>query len=295
MFNLPDYITLTPALYEANEGYGILILDDSEYKTNVNDDYAYANPTFIVTNGAVQTLCTNPSWCNPPLNPIPGLNLRRVEIGWARTNVNWDNLIGFNHLNSGGNEVAYGRGSGYLRHEINGIISNFTNIKVLSFTRLEGRNKTWKVQTNQSWDPNWNIDNHEQIFTVWEMDNDTKQEVNGNLSTTIKKTINGAEVSVIGSLGFKTTIISREPISHQQNYTWNSYVGEARNPVQPNILTPIQNNSLFNYMLGIVGILKMNFSNGSAKDTRFLPNGEAWSIVGLGELSDITWPYQIVR
>lgn len=294
-FDLPEYITLTPALYEANEGYGFVILDDSEYRTDVNDDYAYRKPTFIITNGGDQVMCANPAWCNDPLPPIPGLNLRRVEIGWARTKENRDNLIGFNKNNCGGNEVAYGRGSGYLRHESNGLINDFTNLTVLHFTRLDGRNKTWKANNNLIWDPNWKEDNNEQIFTVWEMDDDTKKEINGSITTTIKKTINGADVSVTGTLGFKTTVISREPISHQQNWTWNAYVGTARNPMQPNKLKPIQNNALFNYLLGLPGILFMNFSNGEAQDTRFLPNGEAWPIVNLGYLSDITWPYQIVR
>ncbi|MBX9782058.1 MAG: hypothetical protein K2X48_02085 [Chitinophagaceae bacterium] len=139
------------------------------------------------------------------------------------------------------------------------------------------------------------MDNHEQIFTVWEMDNDTRQEVNGSLSTTIKKTISGAEVSVTGTLGFKTTIISREPISYQQNYTWNSYVGSARNPTQPTNLAPIQNNAFFNHLFTGGPLSLINFSSGSARDIRFLPNGEAWPIVGLGYLSDITWPYQIVQ
>ncbi len=295
MFNLPEYITLTPALYEANEGYGFVILDDTEYRTDVNDDYAYKNPTFIITYGGDQIMCSDPAWCNDPLPPLPGLNLRRVEIGWARTKENRDNLIGFNKNNSGGNEVAYGRGSGYLRHENNGIITDFTNIQVLHFTRLDGRNKTWKANNNLVWDANWKENNNEQIFTVWEMDDDTKKEISGSITTTIKKTINGAEASVTGTLGFKTTVISREPISHQQNWTWNAYVGTARNPIQPNKLKPIQNNAFFNYLLGLPGILLMNFSNGEAQDIRFLPNGEAWPIVNLGYLSDITWPYQIVR
>jgi len=127
------------------------------------------------------------------------------------------------------------------------------------------------------------------------MDNDTKQEVNASLSTTIKKTINGAEVSATGTLGFKTTIVSREPISYQQNYSWNSYVGTARNPIEPNTLSPINNNAFFNYLFLGGALSYINYSNGTAKDIRFLPNGEAWSIVDLGKLSDITWPYQLVR
>jgi len=88
MFQLPEYITLTPALYESNEGDGFVILENSEYRTDVNDDYAFENPTYIVTNGAEQVDCTDPAWCNPPLDPVPELNLRRVQIGWARSKVN---------------------------------------------------------------------------------------------------------------------------------------------------------------------------------------------------------------
>jgi hypothetical protein len=296
MFDLPRNYTLVPGVVETDEWEGWIILDDSETTGIVNDDFAYQNPVLIITSGAstdIRMDCTtNPNWCNDPLDPIPGLNLRRVEVGWICTKTNADNLIGFNKLNSGGNEVVIGRTDGYLRFDTDGHITEFKNMMKFDFTRLDGRNKTWRPVYTM-WDPNWVQGNHQQIMNCWEEDAKGTQEWGGKLTTTIKKKIAGAEVQVTGELTYKHTIKSQDKVYSQQPFSWNAYVGASRNPVHPlgYELKPIKNNAFWNYFL----FQYANFSSGSAKDKAYLPNGEYWSIVPLGDLANITWPYQIVR
>lgn len=290
---LPDYITLAPAEYESNQGEGFYITDLTEYQVSVNDDYAYQNPTYIITTGA-EIMCTNPYWCNPPLDPNvpPGLNLRRVQIGWIRTNQNLDRLFGTNKDNSGGNEVMVCRTDAYLKHDADGQITQFASQRRQDFTRLEGRNSTW-LKWHIDWDDNWEPNNDEQVISVYEADSKGTIEWTGELSTTIKKKINGADVEVKGSIGFKHTERSEDAISFTQEYTWNSYVGAARNQASQwgFDLKPIKNNSFFNGPATYI----WNFASGTARDNAYLPNGEFWPIQKMGVAADITWPYQLVQ
>jgi hypothetical protein len=297
MFDLPEYITLTPALYESNEGPGYVILDSSEFTQTVNDDYAYEHPTFIVTNGAQEVQCVNPAWCNRPLDSIPNLNVRRVEIGWARTNENLDYLIGIDSRNSGGNEIVAARTSGYLRYDTDGQITTFENTKDWSFNRLDGRNKRWKP-LYLLFDSDWKQDNYEQVFSFFEEDSRGEIKFSGKLETTVKAVINGVTIEQKKTLSYEHTIKNEDRALVSEKFSWNAYVASARNAITPTLLTPIRNNGFFNFITsGLVGTYAgfFAFGNGAAQDTRFLPNGEAWSVINFGKAASVTLPYQIVR
>jgi hypothetical protein len=218
------------------------------------------------------------------------LNLRRVEVGWIRAKTNKDKFIGFNSLNSGGNEVILTRTSGYLHFSERGKITNFAGPWVrVDFNRLDARNGTWKPWY-QTIDPNWQEDNLQQVFSCFELDGRGEVKWTGKFTTKVKAKILGQEVEINGEVQFEHTAVSEDELFHAQPYTWNAYVGEARNPIKSNELKPIKNNQAFNWLVPYV-----NFSSGSARDSKYLPTGEYWSIVNLGQLADMTWPYQIVR
>lgn len=303
MFDLPRNYTLVPGVVEADEWEGWIILDDSETTGIVNDNFAYQNPVLIITSGAEANLImdctTNPAWCNDPLPDPPGLNLRRVEVGWMRTKENFDRLIGFNKLNSGGNEMNFTRTSGYLHFTERGKIKDFAGpIIRIDFTRLDARNKTW-IPIYTTIDPNWREDNLEQVFSCFELDGRGELKINGKLTTKVKAKVNlpglgEVEVETNAEVQFEHVVVSEDQLFFSQPYTWNAYVGQVRNPILPNELRPIRNNRAFN-LLPMPGFSFINFSSGSTRDNRYLPSGEFWSIVNLHSHVSITWPYQIIR
>ncbi|WP_416440441.1 hypothetical protein [Phnomibacter sp. MR] len=296
VFNLPEDFTIVTGEVDANSWPGIVIDANEEYPVLVNDDYAYQNPTIIVTSGtevAIVPTCANPAWCLDPLPIDPNINIRKVQVGWVRTKDNNDKLVSFSKMNGGGNEIAFGRTSGYLRLDSDGQVSNFTNFFRHDFTRLDGRTKVWRPEYTV-WDSDWKAGNTQQVFTVWEEDTKGCFEITGKISTKIKTKINGVEVEAQGEIGYKHNICAEDGMSYQQPFEWNAYVAEARNQVSPLgwDLKPTKNNALFTQFL-FNGFF--NFSSGTARDKAYLPNGESWPIVNLGYAADITWPYQIVR
>lgn len=303
MFDLPRNYTLVAGVVETDEWEGWNILGDSETTCIVNDNFAYQKPVLIITSGAeaniIMDCSTNPAWCNDPLPDPPGLNVRRVSIGWMRTNDNFDRLIGFNKLNSGGNEINFRRTSGYLHFTERGRIKDFTGVVGLNFTRLDAKNKTW-LPIYTSIDPNWKEDDLQQAFSCFELDGRGELKINGKLTTKVKVKVNvpglgEVEVETNAEVQFEHVVVSEDQLFFSQPYTWNAYVGEVRNPIKPNELRPIRNNRAFN-LLPIPGFPFINFSSGSTRDNRYLPTGEFWNIVNLSaERVSITWPYQIVR
>lgn len=301
LFGLPADFTLVVGEVDANAWPGLVLNENEELPVLVDDDYAYAHPTIIVTGGLDIEIATppnnlcdlNPAWCNDPLPPNPQLNLRRVQIGWARANENLDNLISFSKKNGGGNDVVWARTSGYLRRDSDGQITQFTNMIEEGFTRLEGRTMRWKPFYT-TLDPNWRKEDTEQFFAVWEDDAKGCFELNGKLSTKVKAKILGAEVEQAGEIGFKHTICAEDNLVYQHEFEWNDYVGEARNQVPPHgwDLRPVNTGGIFAQVFGY-GVF--NFSSGTARDRAYLPNGESWPIVRMGRATSVTWPHQIVR
>lgn len=93
-----------------------------------------------------------------------------------------DRLIGTNWRNSGGNEVAISRTDAYLRYDTDGQVTNFAKKFVTNFTRLDGRNQTWKpIYT--TWDSDWEPSNLQQVISVWEDDTRGTIEWNGSITT----------------------------------------------------------------------------------------------------------------
>lgn len=215
-----------------------------------------------------------------------------------RNNDNFDRLIGFNKLNSGGNEINFRRTSGYLHFTERGKIKHFDGVVGLNFTRLDARNKTW-LPIYTIIDPNWKEDDLEQAFSCFELDGRGELKINGTLTTKVKAKVNvPGVVEVIvernAEVEFEHIVVSENEVFFSLPLTWNEYEGAARNPMKPNDLRPIKNNRAFNH-LPITGFPFINFSNGSTRDNRYLPQGEYWSIENLNAIGDITWPYQIIR
>lgn len=228
--------TIVPTTVEAaDEAIGNKITENNEkVGVLVNDDYAAENLTYIVTtqNRVEPALDLiddgsyggggNPS---PPTNPNgirwPSSNddiraicedadlIRRVFIGDVKVKRQFDPLIGF--VNSGASEMRILRIDGYLKTLQNGDIFTDPVEELISrvHKRKEIRNKRF-VGWNAIWDHNWECDNTEQAFVIYEDDNNIEIDLAGSLSTKFKLPFSDSLVNA--SASFSTKIPSKDDL-----------------------------------------------------------------------------------
>ena len=189
----------------------------------VNDDYVFSHPTHIVGINGIEPYETQDATLNPPtVTTLPNIN--RVYIGDAICKTQYDRLISFTS-NGGGSEINYCRASGYLKlvgHQI----TEFDDKTSVKFERGTIRKKKW-LRVYAVWDADWVLDNKEQVFAIYEDDNNAEIVFTGSLSTTVKLA-DGATVD--GSIDYQIRRSSQDEIIKQLKISRVSYfAGALRN------------------------------------------------------------------
>ncbi len=207
--------TVTTATADADEGWGL-----QPYYLNgvfqyyiqvlVNDDYCFDNPTHIVGVNGIE-IQYETSDAPPPPPPPPGIS--RVYVGETACKTQYDRLISFTG-NGGGSEVKYCRLSGYLQ-PVNGQVTSFQDIASYDFTRKAIRTNRL-VRFYATWDDDWVPDDLEQVFTIYEEDNDHTITFEGSVTTTLS-------TGNTGTLGYKIERRSNDVIIRQMKISRHSY------------------------------------------------------------------------
>ncbi len=225
---------------QANALPGNKIFEDGIIKgVVVNDDFAYDNLTFNITSNTLLDV-----YPITPIDPIygggsspsrgiqdesdlvPGVNYPSVYDNWSFicnskllkvVNVGdmtlhkkqYDPYFGF--INSGGSEMVVMRIDGYLQIAENGNVKADNKDIETSFEKKYKRRwirkeirKTWAAL----WDQNWECDNTEQLFVIYEEDNNATKEFNSKITTKFK--IFGQEVNAEAT--YKTSVPTEDDI-----------------------------------------------------------------------------------
>lgn len=221
--------TIATATADADEGIGDLAVYNSYgnviaySQVLVNDAYCAANPTHIVGVNGVSPYeegsVTTTNLINPgPEIPVSGLDrkIRQVYINEIKLINHFDRLISFTG-NGGGSEMVFTRSDGYLK-TVDGQVQadNFFVLKVIS--RKDINDRKW-VGLAVEWDGEWEFDNKEQYFAIYEEDNRNQAEFTGQIKTTVKID----SVPIEANIGFKVTYKSDDAIITQRTYSGSSF------------------------------------------------------------------------
>ena len=221
----------------ADEAIGNKLLEDgTTVGVMTNDDYASENLTYIVTTSDDVFTVPCDNWdpdcggenpggggSNPPSGGtyngiqspddiVAGTNwphhnddydiicqeglINRVFVGDMKVKKQYDPWIGFN--NSGGSEMRVMRIDGFLQTLENGdIVTDMAEAVITKFYKRKWINdKDWK-SWNAHWDPNWECDNTEQMFVIYEEDNNVEKSFNVSLTTVF--TVAGIQTTATGT------------------------------------------------------------------------------------------------
>lgn len=144
-----------------------------------------------------------------------------VFIGDVKLTEHFDKLISLSG-NGGGSEIRFIRGSAYLQPNNSGQITNATNTISKNFKRRD--KGKWKA-LNSIWDSDWKVDNHEQIFGIYEDDTQGTKTFSGSLTTTL--TVPPAPQSpggtIVGTYGYSITVQTQDEIIKQMNWDRTSF------------------------------------------------------------------------
>ena len=189
----------------------------------VNDNYALTHPTHIVGINGIEPYQTQDANLNPPTFTTPP-SINRVYVGDAICRSQYDRLISFTG-NGGGSEIAYCRVSGYLKL-VDHQITEFEDKTSVKFERGTIHKKQW-LRVFAVWDADWVADNKEQVFAIYEDDNNSEITFTGSLSTTVKV---AAGTTIDGSIDYQIKRSSQDDIIKQLKISRVSYfAGALRN------------------------------------------------------------------
>ena len=152
---------------------------------------------------------------------------------------------------------------------VNGQITEFEDILApdKKFKRKDVKEGRWR-KLYGVWDPDWKLEDKEQVLTAWEADNSGEHTFSGSISTTLKDT-NGNTVS--GSISYQVKVVTQNLPLKQMKIDRQSYFQSAHHD---------QN-------CGFV----MYDDKGSYYDTDFLPAGHSWPVYECLGMFGWTWPY----
>ena len=220
----------------------------------VNDEYAEVNPTHIVTFGAVVRTDT--------ATILKTELVTRAYHGSSKLTRQMDRLVSFTG-NGGGSEIKVCRINGFLKMSDEQITNFAGDVITLNYTRADIRKKRWK-RVFGVWDPNWNYQDIEQVYAVYEDDNVGSKTMTGTLTTTVN--LPGKTGKVEGELGFKIALTSQDEILTQRKLDRKSFLRDGMNDQ---------------------GYGFMNDQND------FLPVGKDWPVIDGGAVWSYTFPYRI--
>lgn len=171
----------------------------------VNDAYCELNPTHIVEEGATPSTLVQYD---------PGSQLPLVFLGNIKCAHQYDKLISFTG-NGGGSELRFIRGDAFLSQNSNGQITSPENTISVSVSRSDIRKKRWKT-INSIWDSNWETDNKEQVFGIYEEDNEGSKTFSGSIQTKIFD-------FTIKPIDYSITVKTKDEIIRQLNWSRESF------------------------------------------------------------------------
>ena len=220
----------------------------------VNDKYADLFPTHIVTVGAAARTDV-PAVLKSEL-------VTRAYHGYSRLTQQMDKLISFTG-NRGGSEIKVSRINGFLKMSDEQITNFAGDVTTLQYTRADIRKKRWK-RVYSVWDPNWNYQDIEQIYAVYEDDNTGSRTITGSLKTTVN--LPGKVGKAEGELGFNINLISQDEVITQRKFDRKSFLRDGLNDQGYGFISDLND---------------------------FLPAGKDWPVIDGGAIWSYTFPYRI--
>ena len=184
----------------------------------VDDNYAASRPTHIVTQGA------EPVVNNSYPEPVPNM-INRTYNGWSRVTKQLDRLVSLTG-NGGGSEIKICRINGYLKIKEEQVDNFEGDVVTAYFSRKEIRNKTWK-RIYSVWDPNWNYQDLEQVYAVYEEDTKGEATFDGSLTTTLNFPGKSSAGKTVGEIAFRITVSTQDEIITQRKLDRASYFKSA--------------------------------------------------------------------
>lgn len=170
---------------------------DGDYGTDpygnsvwIDDDYANLHPTQIIGMNGGDFLPPfadgNP---NPPQIPAASQDtIHEVFVGFVKCTKQYDHFISLSG-NGGGSEIRLCRGSVYLALDTTKHVSNGSFDQVSVYFRRKdirkGRKHNYFKKVFTVWDTNWQWQNFEQVFAIYEEDTDPQIDLQIGLTTTV--------------------------------------------------------------------------------------------------------------
>lgn len=229
------YPSLLPAIVDADKAMGYQPHAGGYSAILIDEDFAENNPTVIITGEDPNNVVTTTSSFFPPPpgggdgddpdgdpdNPGGGGSggsggsgcdenaIHQVHFGWYQLTNQMDALVSLTG-NGGGSELVVSRVDGYLRRDSDGDIeeTNQLTLHTINISRRHIRKKKWGWVGGMMWDTDWECDNYEQAFVVWEEDNEGTRTFEGSLSTRIRQ----GSSYVNGEVGFEVEVITKDEI-----------------------------------------------------------------------------------
>lgn len=179
----------------------------------VNDDYADADyghhAINIVGVGAEPNI----------VNTVSGNNqVYLVFIGDVKCTHQFDHLISFTG-NGGGSELRFIRGSAFLQLSTNNQITSPQNLISVNMSRKDIRKGRWK-SVNSIWDSNWETNNTQQVFGIYEDDTQGSRTFSASAQTTLTYTGGSTQ---IGPFTYSATVQTQDDIIRQLAWDRTSF------------------------------------------------------------------------
>ena len=209
---------------EADEGIGRALVKCNSgscfREVLVDDDYAAARPTHIVAIGAEP----RPEAIK---EPSPSPSMYRVYNGSCRVMRQLDRLISLTG-NGGGSEIKIGRISGFLNLKNQQVTGFNGDMVTLQVRRGDIRNKKW-LRVFSIWDPNWDANDKEQVYAVYEEDTEGIKSISGSLKTAVSLPGKPSPGKIEGEVDFEVSVTTQDEILTQRTMDRASYFSDALN------------------------------------------------------------------
>ncbi len=214
-----DEITIVmPPKEDVNQAPGIRLKkcgkDICEEKVVVDDAYAIQHPTHIICVGGadVKKKYTN------KLKGSRTNSISTVFLGAIRCKKQYDALVSFTG-NGNGSEIKVFRGSGYLSYDPNGQITNITGDLISIDISRSDISSCNPININAIWDLDWEVDNKEQVFGIYEEDTKGEATFTGSVNTTLS--VGGQKQN--GSLGYSIKVQTQDEIIRNWKISRNAF------------------------------------------------------------------------